>query len=408
MFSSSHIVFITTSNLATNPRLVKEIELSISLNFSTTVFCFHFSNWSESLNLDIKKRLEKSVEFVELSANRFPFFPWLLSSLFQLFSLLLLRLGLSSKFILSQALHKRSFLLHFALLKVKNKPDFVIAHNPGSFYPAFHFANRKKTHLGFDIEDYHPGETNNIFLQNTTLTLLKKILPKADYCSYASPLIALETKKNIPRLINRQLVILNSFSKNDFIFPTHVDDDKLRLVWFSQNIDVGRGLENVIPVINKNYPKVELHLIGSLNETFNDSYLANKNGIVIHKPMSQTVLHHFLSKFDVGLATDIPVTLNRDIALTNKILAYAQSGLFIISMYTRAQDLFLKESDLKYHQVENSFKSIELGILYAYDLKMKKQLFTDTQYLAGQNYNWEKASNSLSELWLAHINCINI
>ncbi|MBS1756688.1 MAG: hypothetical protein JSU03_05375, partial [Bacteroidetes bacterium] len=51
------ILFISTHNLATNPRLVKEIELALANGFSVEVVCFIFRNWSYAINEQMIERL---------------------------------------------------------------------------------------------------------------------------------------------------------------------------------------------------------------------------------------------------------------------------------------------------------------------------------------------------------------
>ncbi len=73
--------------------------------------------------------------------------------------------------------------------------------------------------------------------------LMSELLPHANYITFASPLIK-------QKIVNQMLlpetcikeVINNVFSKNEFsIHEHHIAGDKLQLVWFSQNIDYGRG-----------------------------------------------------------------------------------------------------------------------------------------------------------------------
>ena len=51
------ILFISTLNLATNPRLFKEIELALNADFEVDVVCFEFDNWSYEFNQQLKERI---------------------------------------------------------------------------------------------------------------------------------------------------------------------------------------------------------------------------------------------------------------------------------------------------------------------------------------------------------------
>jgi len=357
---------------------------------------FELGNWSSVLN---RKKMDTftGVDFITLSANKSPFLPWLLGSLLEKY----LRF-IPYKFLpllgLSLAVSKRSFLLLRALKKVTGKYDWVIAHNPGSFYPALKASKQTQSKLAIDVEDYHPGETNVKYLHDITLHLMSAILPKSEYCSFASPLIMKEIQENILFQKTKILVILNSFPQHEFITPLKLDSRALQLVWFSQNIDFGRGLEEIIKVVDTLYPNVELHLIGNLYPEFYKNIIFKKKGIQLHGVMDQSLLHAFLSKCDVGLALEIPVNRNKILAISNKIIAYAQAGLYIIATDTPGHLSFLEKTE-EYSLVSTDMSNVNIVL---------KNLVKDInslrnnnlkRYELGNNYNWENQSNDLNTIW---------
>jgi hypothetical protein len=390
-----NILFLTSTNLASNPRLVKEIRLASKQGFHIKVIQFYTGNWSDGMTDAIKQEFTE-VEFIELSALRKPFVPWLLSSALQKFySLLPLRIMSTS--MLSVAAGKRALLLLQQVKKIQGTYDWVIAHNPAAFYPAYWYAKKRGAKLGIDVEDYHPGETTDLKVAATMKKLMQCILPKATYCSYAAPLIMKEVNKDVKGLSNQQVVLLNGFDADEFVEPVFSDAKALQLVWFSQNIDAGRGLEHIIPVVNELYPIVELHLIGSMRPGFETSFLQNKTGITIHPPKNQKELHKFLSFCDVGIAADIPVNRNREIALTNKIIAYAQAGLYITAFDTEAQRDFLETNELQYQIAENTQEAIRSAIL-SIDRDAIRNTKED-RFIRGQAFDWHLLSKPLVDLW---------
>lgn len=391
------ILFLTSTNLAANPRLMKELKLARANGYSATVIQFSVGNWSDGMTNELQQQFT-AVKFIQLSALRKPFFSWMLSTVLQKLCSIP-PIGLRTNWMLSFSTGKRSFLLLKQLKKMTEKYEWVIAHNPAAFYPALWYGKRTGAKIGIDVEDYHPGETNNAKDADSIKKLMQAILPSATYCSYAAPLIAAEVQKDIPGMTNKQLTILNGFDAAEFNEPLAATDEVLRLVWFSQNIDAGRGIEEVLPVVQQLYPAVELHLVGQLNHSFEEKFMQNKTGIVIHEPMPQKKLHHFLARFDVGLATDIPVNRNRDIALTNKILAYAQAGLAIAAMHTLAQDEFLSNSNLLYVQMENKAESIRTALESLYKMKQNAELNKQKQFETGRLYAWQKLSQPLLTIW---------
>jgi glycosyltransferase involved in cell wall biosynthesis len=391
------ILFITTSNLATNPRLVKEIELANSLNFNCTVIQFKLGNWSDAMTDGIKLNF-KNTNFIELNATRNPFLPWLFSSLIEMgFNLIYFEFfGLR---LTSYSLNKRSILLNLKLNKNNKKYDWIIAHNPGAFFPAYTFSKRTECKLGLDIEDYHPGETNDFKKSQRMLKMMKEILPKANYCSFAAPLIQKELEKDISHESKKWFTILNGFSQSEFKVPTQKKSQKLKIVWFSQNISPGRGLEKFISVINSLHNDIELHLIGDLSNENRVLLLQNHEGIVIHNPISQKELHHFISQFDVGLVADPPNNKNRELAVTNKIIAFAQAGLFIVSVSSFGQNDFLYRSNLNYQIIkysEEEIKSCLKKLKIDYQIKGINKL---NQYNVAQKYAWEEINMPLIEAW---------
>ncbi len=349
------ILFITSANLASNPRLLKEVLLAEQQNFNVTVIQFRMGNWSDVLTASLKQKLP-AVRFIELSAMRKPFLSWFLSSVVQKICSQFSP-GMLSLPLVAAAVSKRSLLLKQKLRTMPDTFDWVIAHNPAAFYPARWFAAKRNAKLGIDVEDYHPGETTNPKSSALMQKLMRQTLPASSYCSYAAPLIAAQVQQDIPVLKEPQFVLLNGFDSVEFQRPVICRKEALQLVWFSQHIDIGRGLEAVIPVVNQLYPAVELQLVGQLHETFSNKFLQNKSGITIHAPMPQKDLHQLLSHCDVGLAADVPVNKNRELALTNKILAYAQSGLVIVATNTASHEQFLTGGNLDYRIVDGKITS---------------------------------------------------
>jgi glycosyltransferase involved in cell wall biosynthesis len=391
------ILFITTSNLATNPRLTKELKLAVQNDFKTTVLQFILPGWSEIVSDDLKRQFSNT-EFIELSASRKPYLDWLLSSWLEY----LLRKApckLMNVRLLAYSLSKRSYLILNKLSKVCDNYDWVIAHNPGAFYPSFIFAKQKKCKLGLDIEDYHPGEYNDSDLTKRMLKMMEYVLPKADYCSFAAPLIQLEVEKHIPNHSSNWFTVINGFPQSEFTEPKRIKYAKLKVVWFSQNINPGRGLEKFISVMREFEDDIELHLVGELCSDNRKLLFNDSHNIIIHAPMKQMELHQFLSTFTVGLVTDPPINRNRELAITNKIIAYSQAGLYILSVSADGHNQFLKEGEFNYRIVENDKKEIRQALL---DLISNYSTIVDYQY---KNYEyakinaWESINSKLTETW---------
>lgn len=392
------ILFLTSTNLAANPRLVKELRLASANGFSCTVVQFSLGNWSDEMSTTLAKEFP-NVEFVYLSALRSPFFPWLKSSLLEKLYRLLPETLLSGNR-LSVAVGKRSLLLLSYLRRVQSQYDWVIAHNPACFYPALVFSKKSGASLGIDVEDYHPGETADQQLSSLVLKLFRNVLPLADYISYASGSIFQKTNSVVSfNSHTKQLTLINGFPTNEFAAVSSPVSDSLQLVWFSQFIDKGRGLEPILAATKVLYPRVELHLIGNVKEPFFQEHVSGVHGVVYHPPLPQKELHLLLSSFDAGLALEPGRDENNQLALSNKLLAYAQAGLFIVASHTKAQDLFLQESRLAYVQTDLEEKQLVKALLQLYAKRDAIRQHRAKQFAAGRQYDWEMISRDLIATW---------
>ena len=150
-----------------------------------------------------------------------------------------------------------------------------------------------------------------------------------------------------PETCGSPVIILNLFSlaERPQQFRTTVSNGPLRLYWFSQTIGLGRGLEDVIRAMGKlRECEIELHLRGVARpdhwENLRD--LAASNGvrseaIVLHAPAPSSEMIRAAVEFDVGLALEQSVSLNRDLCLTNKIFSYLLAGNAIAATSTTGQ-----------------------------------------------------------------------
>lgn len=362
-----HILFITTTNLTTNPRLLKEVKIALGQGFHTTVILFDFKNWSSDLEKSLADTLA-GAKLIYISAARVPFWNWFASTLVQRASSILNNfLSVPLKF-KAYGSDKRSFLLERKVKEINPAFSLIVAHNLGTLYPAYLFSSKYKIPFIFDVEDYHPGELIYRDANNETkrrIHIMKEILPRAAKVTAASPLIAEETRKLIGVDVTN---VNNSFFSNEFIEPEDSNNSKIHFVWFSQNISKGRGLELIIPALDKYRSQIFLTLIGHTNKEFANEWLQSRDYIKIIDPLPQPLLHKTLSSFDVGLALELRCAdYNRELALTNKIFAYMQAGLFILATDTKAQKSFIEQYEQTGYIMEQNSEAFINGIDFVLD-----------------------------------------
>jgi hypothetical protein len=383
--------------------LVKEIQLALSLNYKVSVICFEFDNWSKQLNEEIKSRFS-DIEFYCIDAGRKNIISWFSSVAKEKVYRLIGKFFPLSDAMLSQAISRRSNLIINQIKKIE-EADLVVGHNPGAIYPSILAAQRFNCKAGFDVEDYHPGEGSDVSVQLLTFNLMKRNFPSFDYLSFASFQIQekclneFNTSKK-----STYLTILNYFDSDEFKSPAKITTDKLKLVWFSQNIDINRGLEYIIPVLKKYSHCVELHLIGNLSKQFEDILKNNKEVLILHSPISQFALHQKLADFDIGIAAeDNKTDSNRNLCLTNKIISYYQAGLYILASDTIAQREFLHSRTLhgKYFKNALEFED-ELKSIFENLASVRNE--KKSRFELASKENWENESTRLSSTWLNQFN----
>jgi glycosyltransferase involved in cell wall biosynthesis len=391
------ILFITSSNIASNPRLTKELRIAVDNCLKCTVIQFNQGNWSDEVTRDLEDEFG-DVQFIVLSSLRKPLFPWLISSVMQKVFRMLPVYCLSD-YMMSVAIEKRSMLLIYELRRIKKSFSWVIAHTPAAFYPALLYTRQHNCRLGIDVEDYHPGELHNKHSRNHLKRLMKLVLPQAAYISYSSPLIKSEVNKDIDLTFSDQICVLNSFFSREFDCITESKQGPLRLIWFSQFIDKDRGLELLLDVID-HINDLELHLIGSMNQLFYLKYLRNKDRVYIHESIAQENLHKMLIHFDIGLALEPGRDLNNELAVSNKILAYAQAGLFILASKTQGQTSFLTESGLEYIQYDRNIDSLKASLNYLVMTKDAIRSGRPERIKKAYKFDFDKYTDQLLSRWV--------
>jgi len=392
------ILFITTSSLAANPRLTKEI-ICLSKLFDCHVISYYHNDWTYPLTIDFQKTYS-DVKFYTINRTKMSILR-ILSKMVHLLSIQLNSIFKNQPFIQSFASNDKNIELIFSLFFTLKNQNFyrIIAHNLGAFYPAYLYSERFKIPLQLDVEDYYPGEKtyfNHKNEINNRLNVMQTCINKAHTITYASKGIYLKCKE-VFRFndFTKHETIINSFPLTDFTNTPSKNSNRINCVWFSQHISHGRGID-ILFKIAKELPNYHFHFIGNKNEAYLSQFDVSSN-IFFYKAMEQKELHQFLCNMDVGLALeDELVDANRSICLTNKIITYAQAGLYIIATDTFGQRDFLsnltyKAGEIVEDNLINSLKSIDFN-----DLKEKEY-----RKILAQSFSWEKECEKIKKLIIA-------
>lgn len=226
------------------------------------------------------------------------------------------------------------------------RPDLVIAHSLAGLTVAGRAAEQFGCGYAFDMEDYHPGEAAgdlSVSQNHLAREVLRRLLPGARYVTASSPGIAEEAE----RVFGRKgiVVILNVFPREEIRngVPHDRQPGGLSLYWFSQTIGLDRGLQDVVVACGQLGPVVQLHLRGNIPASVRLELerLVARHGVRerchLHPWCAPAEMFARMAEHDVGLALETGYSLNRDLAITNKILYYPLAGLAVAATRTRGQ-----------------------------------------------------------------------
>ena len=194
-----------------------------------------------------------------------------------------------------------------------------------------------------DIEDWHSEDLPPEARRHRPLRLLRRqegeLLHRAAYCITTSEAMA---EGLFARYGGRRpSVITNSFPLGPARARQPADGPP-RLLWFSQTIGPGRGLEAFIDAWGRTRAPSRLVLLGEdrggyghrLRERLPDSH---RDRLALHPLVSPAALPAFIADHDVGLALEPTTPANKDLTISNKILQYLGAGLAVVATPTAGQ-----------------------------------------------------------------------
>ncbi len=174
----------------------------------------------------------------------------------------------------------------------------------------------------------------------------------------------------------------------------------LKLFWFSQNVGLSRGLQDVIAALKiLEGEAIEFHILGflslpvknELDQIIKRADFKILPKITFHPPIQSMDLVPFASNFDIGLATEPGFSINNDIALSNKIFTYTQAGLAIIASDTSAQKNFMESfQNMGYvYEKKNPTSLASILKIYIENKELLTQHQLQSAWYALNELNWD-------------------
>ena len=406
--SKKKVLFLTTANLSMKPRLVKEITLAKNMNYDVDLIAFKINNWTDD-NHDLLARKLK-INNNTIFATKKNFIIWLIASLVHIVAKKIWFLFKKNNFLSAFASNKRTVMLWlYIIFKIKKKDYFlVIGRNTATIFPLLYLNKYHNLKIAFDVEDYHPGEkvtwdnANKEKLRR--IHLMRQLFKTCSYISFAGTPIMNHVKKNIEIHPNVPLLNLpNSFYSNEFEQPNNQNtkEKKIKLIWFSVDISANRGLEELITVLKDLSNDFHLTVYGTKIESFHKQWIKpNAHFITVKDPVSQSILHKELKNYDIGLALEMSKTdINKQLAISNKLYAYMQAGLYILATNTLGHETVLKNSQSMGVVCGQAPENIKEALLTIKDNISNIKKESSRRFRTGLEYSWENNCEILKKQW---------
>lgn len=344
MLSGHRICLITPTHLAANPRLVKEADALQESGAHVTVVYAQLMESYKPFDAVIAGSARWHSVAIDVSKEAGRWAYYVRASIQLAFASLPIRLLRTIPRLAESAFNRIQRQLWNV---VRHYPsDLYIAHNLAALPVAAKAASAQGAKLGFDAEDYHPGELSDgpeCYKQKAlVLHLERRYLPCCDYVTAASPLIAAAYETNFKKQV---IPILNVFPLCDrpSQWTWRPSIGRPRLYWFSQTIGTGRGLEALVQAMGYMQIKAELFLRGVISPAYREyldqiarqAALTDRIHILPLQPASE--MTRLAAEFDLGLSTETGEPENRKLCLTNKLFTYLLAGVPIVLSETPAQ-----------------------------------------------------------------------
>jgi hypothetical protein len=336
------VCLVSTGNLASNPRLIKEADALHGAGYRVTVIA---CNYTASFK-EYDDEIERAAPWKVMRVQRPP--------AERLGSLVARAVGRAIDAVglgvpVGVAAHANGGPMTSLRAAALAEPaDLYIAHYVPALPAAAAAAARYGALLGYDAEDFHSGEGQGGAAEEFRMEMVQRIeesfLPSCRHLTAASPLIARAYAAQYG--IAEPVPVLNVFPLA--MAPTAAEaasgsDGTLRAYWFSQTIGLDRGLQSFIQAMARTEARVALDIRGSNRWGHGDTLLAEARALGLGDrvrllPMEPPVeMVRLAARYDLGLSLETEATQSRRLCLTNKIFTYLLAGIPVMMSDTPAQ-----------------------------------------------------------------------
>jgi glycosyltransferase involved in cell wall biosynthesis len=236
--------------------------------------------------------------------------------------------------------------VHAALVQAvcAQPAELIYGGTTGALAAIAEAARRSGTPFGIDFEDLHSAETSGPeapAIDGLAARIERDVIRDAAFITTSSEAIAAEYQ--------RRYSVDATVIHNTFPLPSKRPDwsrarpGVFRAYWFSQTIGPGRGLEAAVTALGRIGVDAELTLLGRAQEGYLKTIYAvaaaGVSRVAIHHqpPVAPDDMVDFVRGYDVGLALDCGMPLNRELCMTNKAFTYILAGVPVVMADTAGQ-----------------------------------------------------------------------
>ncbi|HVU98941.1 MAG TPA: glycosyltransferase [Puia sp.] len=226
-------------------------------------------------------------------------------------------------------------------LALKEHADLYIAHTEYGII----IGNRlleKGRRVAFDVEDWY---SRDYLVASRPVKLLEsaeqKALTHGVYVTCPSRAMS-AAMQAIYKGTSAAEVIYNGFPLAESARAPQSGPAAPSLIWFSQTIGPGRGLETLLEALKLTRTPLEIHFVGECVTGYDKQLQAafpedKGHQLIIHPAVKHTQLPDLIAKHRIGLAIEQSQPESRNKTITNKLLQYLQAGIQVLATITDGQ-----------------------------------------------------------------------
>jgi glycosyltransferase involved in cell wall biosynthesis len=214
---------------------------------------------------------------------------------------------------------------------LSSSADLAIAHSVSTLWVAKELMKRGRK-VAVDFEDWFSREhvATPWHPDQVVARLEREVLTVASHATCTSEAMAAAIGQAYGR---RPEVVYNAFPLAEAPEPVpEPGPEGPKVLWISQALGPGRGLELLAEALSRCEPKFTVTLVGNPQGNYAETFSSRippawRGRVKLQKQLKDREVLKFIVKHHVGLALEQKNTVNHDVTVSNKILQYLLCGL---------------------------------------------------------------------------------